>query len=122
MLEQQLRQRVIGGELLQHFFVGRRLAGRGFPHHGQLHPVEQDLAKLARRSQIERAAGEPKRLLLQREHPLAEHAALRGEKYRIEQHAVALHAEEHFARRQLDTFIDMRELGVGGDARAQRAV
>ena len=78
MLEQDFRQRIVGGELLQHVLVGRRLPGRRLLHHRQLHLVEQDLAQLLRRPEVERLAGELIRLLLEREHALAELAALRA--------------------------------------------
>ena len=95
VLEQDLRQRIVGGELLQHFLVGGRRAGRRLLQHGQLHPLEQDLADLLRRAEVERLPGELVRLLLERHHALAELAALRAEQRRVDQHAVALHAEQH---------------------------
>ena len=47
-------------------------------------------------------AGELVRLLLERVHALAQLAALRGEQRRVDEHAGALHAEQHVAHRQLD--------------------
>ena len=122
MLEQDLRQRIVGRELLQHFLVGRRLSGRGLLHHRQVHPLEQDFAQLLRRAEVERLPGELVRLLLQRHHPLAQFAALLREQLRVDQDAVALHAEQHFAHRHLDLRVDVVELRVRGNRRMERAM
>ena len=82
--------------------------------------VEQDLAELLRRAEVERLAGELVGLLLEREHALAELAALLREHAGVDQHAVALHAEQDLAHRHLDLAIDAVELRVRGDARIQR--
>ena len=117
VLEQDLRQRIVGGELGQHVLVGRRLSGRGLAQRRQLHLVEQDLAQLLRRGEVERLPGELIRLLLEREHLLAELAALRGEQRRVDHHAVALHPEQDLAHRHLDRRVDVLELRLGRDAR-----
>ncbi len=44
VLEQHLRQRIVGGELLEHVLVGGWLAGRGLLLHRQLHPLIQYFA------------------------------------------------------------------------------
>ena len=122
MLEQKLRQRVVGRELLQHLLVGRRLAGGGLLEHRQLHALEKNLAQLSWRPEVEGAAGELEGLLLERQHPRAELLAVRREQLRIDQHAVALHAEEHLPRGQLDLLVDLQQLRVGGKARIEIAV
>ena len=122
MLEQDFRQRIVGRQLLQHLFVGRRLAGRRFLDDRQLHPLEQDLADLPRRSQVERTAGGLIGLLFERRHPLAELATLLREQLRVDQHAVPLHLEQHIAHRDLDVRIHVRKLGIGRDAGIEDAM
>jgi hypothetical protein len=78
MLEQQLRQRVILGELLQHFFVGGRRAARRLLHDRQLQLLEEDLADLLRRAEIEFAAGQLVRLPFELDEPRRDLVALRG--------------------------------------------
>ncbi len=115
MLEQQLGQRIVRRELLQHVLVGRGLPGRGLLDHRQLHAIEQDLAKLLRRAQIERLTRNLMGLLLQCEDPFAEFTTLRREQRAIEQYTFALHAKQHFARRHLDPGIHEVELRIGGN-------
>ena len=71
MLEQELRQRIVGGELLQYLLIGRRLPGGGLLDHREFHALEQDFAELTRRSKIERTRRQLERLLLEREDSLA---------------------------------------------------
>src|SRR5665213_1836624 len=122
VLEQQLRQRVIGGELLQHLLVRRWLPGGGLLAHRQLHPGEQDLAELLGRRQVERLAGRLVRLLLERHCALAELAALRGELGTVHQHALPLHAKQHVAHRHFERAVDVRELGIALDRRQEMMV
>ncbi len=123
MLEQDLRQRIVGREFLQHLLVGRRLPGRGLLHDRQAHLLEQDLAQLLGRAQVERLPGQLVRLLLQRDDALAQLAALAREQRGVDQDAVALHAEQHLAHGHLELRVDVVELRVRRDRRvaARRA-
>ncbi len=122
MFEQDLGQWIVGRQLLQHFLVGGRLSGRGLLDHRQVHPLEQDFSQLLRRSEVERLPRELVRLLLQRHHPLAQFAALLREQVRVDEDAVAFHAEQHFAHRHLDLRVDVVELRVRGNRRMERAM
>jgi hypothetical protein len=122
VLEQHLGQRMVRRELLQHLLVGGGLPGRGLPRDRELHALEQDLAELLGRAQVERAAGELVGLLLEREHALAERPALAAQQIRVDQHAVALHPEQDLAHRHLELAVDARELRVGRDLRVERVV
>jgi hypothetical protein len=62
------------------------------------------------------------RLLLERHHALAQLATLLRQKRTVDQHAVALHREQHFTHRHLDVFVDARQLGVDRDLRMQGVV
>src|SRR5205823_14600048 len=115
MLEQELRQRIVCGELLEHIFVGRWLARRGFLDDRQLHSFEKNVSKLFRRAKVERPAGELKRLLFKRDDPLAKLATLFAKEPRIDENTGPLHAEEHFAGRHLDRAVEILELVVGLD-------
>ena len=72
MLEDQLRQRVALREFLEHVLGRRGLAGGRLAHHRQLHLLEQDVAELLRRIEVERRAGFAVRLAQQFHEPLAE--------------------------------------------------
>ncbi len=113
---------IVGGELGQHVLVRRRLARCRLAHRRQLHLVEQDLAQLLRRREVEGLPGELIGLVLQRHDLGAELAALRREQRRVEHHAFALHLEQHFAHGHLDRRVDVVELGIGGDPRIQELV
>ena len=76
MLEQNLRQRIVFGELLQHFFVGGRRAARGLLHHRQFQLLEEDLADLLRRTEIEFAAGQRVRLAFELDQTRGDFTAL----------------------------------------------
>ena len=122
VLEQELGQRVVVGELGEHVLVGRGLARGGLLLHRQLLPLEQDLLDLLGRVQVERLAGGGVGLLLELEHLPAELVALRLELGAIEQHAVPLHPEQHRHHRHLDGLVDAPQGFLGGDARMQRRV
>ena len=57
IFEQQLRQRIIERQFLQHFFVGGRRAARRFFLHRQSMLVEQDFLHLLGRVEVERLPG-----------------------------------------------------------------
>ncbi len=122
VLQQDLRQRVILGQLLQHFFVGRRRAGGGLLDHRQAEFDEEDLADLLRRTQVERAAGQLVSLLLEFEHALAQFVRLHAQQVAVDQHAVALDLVQHFHRRHLDVAVDVGEALVRFDVRQHRPV
>ena len=107
VLEQLARQRVVGGELLQHVLVGRRRAARGLAADRQAELAEQDLADLLRAAEVERLAGDVVGLLLERGHALGELLALRREQRRVDQDAGALDPAEHGRGRHLDAPVDV---------------
>ncbi len=109
-------------ELGQHFFVGRGLAGGRFLAHRQLLPVEQDLADLLGRAEVEGLSRRLVGLLLGRHHLLAELVALRLELRGVERDAVPFHAEEHGQDRQFDFLVDEPELLVRLDLRVKNLV
>ncbi len=90
VLEQPGRQRIVGGQFGQHLLVGRRRAGGGFLLHGQAELLEQHIADLLGRAHVEGLAGQRIGLLLELDHAFAELLALRGQRLRIDQHALAL--------------------------------
>ena len=123
IFQQDLRQRVIEREFLQHFLVGGRRAARGLLHHRQAEFVEQDLLYLLRRIQVERLPGGLVRPGFQRDQFFAQLAALDLQQRAVEQHAVALHRVQHMHARHLDVAIHMlqaasvrRSAGTDSDA------
>ena len=121
VLQDFCRQRIVLGELLQHFFVRARCAARRLLDHGQTELGEEHVADLLRGAEVERLARKLVRLLLQRHDAFAELMALRRQDRRIDQHAVALHAIERLARRYLQV-VDEAQLGIDLDARPKREV
>ncbi len=121
-IEQQLGQRVVLGQLLQHLFVGRRRTAGGLLDDRQLELREEDLADLLGRVQIERLAGQRIGLLLELQQALAQPGALSGQALGIDQHAVALHLLQHDGGRHLDLLVDVAQLVVLGHLGIQRAV
>ena len=117
MLEELARQRIVGGELLQHVLVGRRRAARGLAPDRQAELAEQDLADLLRAAEVERLAGDVVGLLLERGHALGELLALRREQRRVDQDAGALDPAEHARGRHLDAPVDVGQARLGLDLR-----
>lgn len=115
MLEEQLGQRVVLGELGEHVFVRRRLAGGGLLDHRQAELGEQNLAELLGRAEVEGLAGELMGLQLQRVEAAAELFGVLGEQEVVDQHAGALHLEEHPGGGQLDVAVQRGEAGLGGE-------
>ncbi len=97
VVENDARQRVIFGQLFQHFLVGGRGTGGGLFLHRQLQAVEQDFADLLGAAQIESAAGQLECLRFQGLHLGAQLAALRPQQIAVYQHAGTLDALQHFA-------------------------
>ena len=122
VLEHDPGQRVARGELLQHVFGGRGLAGRGLAANRQLQPLEQDLLKLPRRLDVEFVARLAVRLEQQLLELARELAALRAQPLAIDEHAVMLHGEEHRHERLLDVLVEPRERRHALELRPQRAV
>src|SRR5690242_4115587 len=122
MLENEPWQRMVERQLGERILVRRGLAGRRLFLDRQLLALEQDLLDLLRRAEVERLPRRLEGLLLQSEDLLAELMALRLELRAVEQHAVALHREEHRHKRQFDLVVDVSELLIGRNARLQNVV
>ena len=75
------------GEFCQHFFVGARLAFRGFAQDGQAELVVEDFLELFGRAEVERAAGEGVRRVFEGGELVADFGALCGERCRVDAHA-----------------------------------
>ena len=122
VLEDQPRQRMVERQLGERILVGRGLPRRRLLLHRQLLPLEQDLLDLLGRAEVEGLAGRGVGLLFFLQDLLAELVALRLELRPVEQHAVALHAEQHRQRRHLDRAVDEVQLLVLLDLREQQLV
>jgi hypothetical protein len=119
VLEQLARQRVVGGELLQHVLVGRRRAARGLAADRQAELAEQDLADLLRAAEVERLARELVGLLLERRHALGELVALRVSNalsISTPVRSIRPRISEH---RHLDAPVDVGDAGLGIDQRRE---
>ena len=112
VFQQHFRQRVILGQLLQHFFVGRWCASGGLLDDRQLQLAEEDFADLLRRAEVELAAGQFIGLLLELHQAGPEFARLLVQLLDVDQHAVALDLLQHDLGRQLDLFVDMGQAGI----------
>ena len=122
IFEQYLGQRIIQRELLQHFFIGGRIAARGFFLHRQLQLVEQDFSQLLGRIEVERLSGSLVRTGFQRDEFFAQLAALNLQQRAIQQHAVALHHIQHMHAGHFDVAIDMLQAALRFDLRGERVV
>ena len=87
VLEDGPRERVVLGQLLQHLFVHRRRARRRLLDRLQLHALEEDVAELLGRGEVELPARELVRALLQL-HLLPQLVTLAQEHLRIDEDAV----------------------------------
>ena len=112
VLQQLGRQRVVFGQLFQHLFVGAARAGGGLLDHRHAQLVEEDLAQLLGRAQVEGLAGDLVGLLLQRVDALAHFVALFGQGGRVDQHAIALDAVQRLAAGDFQ-LVDEAQLVVG---------
>ena len=122
VLEQHLRQRVVLGQLFQHFLVGRRRAARRLLDDRQLQLPEQDLADLLRAAEVERLTRQFGRLPFEFGDAPGEFGALRFQLRAVDQHAGALHFEQHLRDRQFDVLVDRAQLLVRLDVRPQRVM
>ena len=120
VVEDQPRQRVVEGELLQHLLVGRRRLGRRALDHRQALALEQDLAELLGRVEVEGLARRLVGARFEFEHAAAELVALPRQRRAVDQHAVALHAVEHLGHRQFDVAVEAFELFLRRQPRRQR--
>ena len=112
------RQRVVLGQLFQHFFIGAAGAGGGFFHHRQAQLVEKDLAQLLGAAEVERLSGNRVGLLLQLQDALAQFVALPGQGVGVDHHTVAFDAVQRLAAGDFQ-FVDGLELVVGLQAGPQ---
>ncbi len=112
IFEQQLGQRVIEREFLQHFFVGGRRAARRFLFNRQAEFVEQDLLDLLGRIQVERLLCRNECLRLDGHQLLAQLVALSRQLGAVDEHAVALHLEQHLAHRQFDVAVHLLQTAL----------
>ena len=122
VLQQGLGQRIVLGQLVEHLLVGARRAAGGLLHCRKTQLAEQDLANLLRAAQVERLTGERVRLRFEFDDPAPQLGALCHQPIAIDQHAGALHVEQHLADRHLDPLVDVAQLRHRFDARPQRLV
>ena len=122
VLEHDPGKRVARGELFQHVFGGRGLAGRGLAPHRQLQPLEQDLLQLLRGLDVEFVAGLAVRLQQQLLQLVRELAALRAQPLSIDEHAVMFHGEQHRHQRLLAFQVQARQRRHTLKLRPQRTV
>ncbi len=126
-VEDDAGQRVAGdGQLLQHLGPGG--VGAGFRLSAlaaQRHLVEQDLAQLLGRAEVEGAAGELDGLLLELGHALGEDAGELVEAALVDGDAAHLHRRQHRWQRPLQRLVDrgqplLEEAGLEVLPEAQR--
>jgi hypothetical protein len=122
VFEHQARQLVLLGDRLQRLFVGRGRAARGLHQRRQLQFLEQQLAQLLGRIQVDRPADHLVGAQLQRVHALRQRRALPAQLVHVDRHAVGLHAFEHRHQRHLDLAVHARQAGLRGQLRRQFAV
>ena len=111
MLQDLGRQREVLGQLLQHLLVGAGRAGGGLLDHRQAELDEEDLADLLRTAQVERLAGQLMGLAFELHDALAQFMALRRQRGRVDQHAIALDPVQRLAAGDLE-FVDEQQLRV----------
>ena len=122
VLEDQSRQCVRAGQLLEHVLGRGWLAGGGFPCHRQPEFLEQDLLQLLGRIEVERAAGLAVRLELDLLHALRQFLALPAQQLPVDEYAGALHVAEHLDQRRLELAVERLQAGLGVQRRPQRRV
>ena len=109
-VENLARQLVaFGRQLLERGGVGAPGPGLGAPPAGQAHLVEQDLAELLGRADIERLAGKLPDLVLEPRDGLGEGQRQGSERRLLDLHAMPLHLRQDRRQRPLQRLID------GGD-------
>ena len=110
VLQDDARQRIALGQLLEHVLGGGGLPGACFLAHGQALLVEQDFLQLLGRIEVEGLAGRLVRLDFELGEALCDFAALLFQQPAVHEHAVVLHLEQHRHERLLDLLVD-REQG-----------
>ena len=106
-VENLARQLVaLGGKLLQRGGVRAPGAGLGAPAAGEAHLVEQDLAELLRRADVEILAGKLPDLVLEPRQALREAAGERGQARALDPDAGPLHQRQHRRDRPLQGLVD----------------
>ncbi len=122
MFQDQRRQRVLGGQLLQHVLGRRRLALGRLAHHRNLEPLEENFLQLLGRAQVELAAGRFPGALFESLELFGDLGALDRELVAVDQHAARLHAGQHVDQRDFQLFVDFLHARVLADFRPQLAV
>ena len=112
MLQDLGRQRIVFGQLFQHFFVGAGCAGGGFLDHRQAELSEENLANLLRAAQVEGLACQGVGFALELQDALAQLMALQRQHGPVNQHAVALNAVQGLAAGDLH-LVDKAQPVVG---------
>ena len=117
VFEDEARQfgAVAFGEFGQHFFVGARLAFRGFAQDGQAELVVEDFLELFGRAEVEGAAGEGVRRVFEGGELAADFGALCGERCRVDAHAGGFDFVEQFCQRHFEFAVECVELWHGGE-------
>ncbi|KAF1030450.1 MAG: hypothetical protein GAK37_01366 [Pseudomonas sp.] len=129
VLHQHLgQQKVVFGQLGQHFLGGRRLPLAGLLQHGQAEFFIENRAELLGRTQVELFAGDLECLALQLDHLVTQLDALHAQQVFVHQRALALDTRQHRHQRDLDVCQHTgqarngRQLRVQGLMQAQRHV
>ena len=110
VVEDQLRQRMIQREFLQGVFIGRRRAARRLFLRFQAELVEQNLAQLLRRVQVERLAGGLMRLAFQFHHLQRQRAGMRAQQVGVELYAGAFDAAQDRQQRHFDIAVNRLQM------------
>ena len=122
VLQDELGQLVLEGELLQHRFRRGGLALGGLGAHRQPELVVEDGLDLLRGPEVERPAGAGVGRRLDLAHPSGELGALGAEEPHVHPHPVALDPREHRHQRHLHLVAQRHEGIMGFEPRAQRPV
>ena len=110
------------GQFCQCVFICRWRAARGFFQGRDAFLVEQNFRELFGGAQVEWLTRFRVGTRFQFQHLVAELAALRFERGRVDQHAVAFHREQDFHGGQFDLLVDVIEFFVAGDLRVKRVM
>ena len=122
VIEDELRQRVLGGEFLEGRFGGRGLAGGGLGQHRQLQLIEQNGLDLLGRTDIEHFARLVVGAGFDFTHALVEFSALLAQQVTIDQYAAPFHGGQHRQERHFDLFEHAAQRRGGFDARIKMLV
>ena len=122
LFEDQRRQRVLGGQLLQHVFGRRRLALGRLAHHRDLQALEQYFLQLLGRTEVEFPAGRVPGTFFQALELLGDLGALHRELLPVDQHAARFHPGQHGDQRNFQLLINFPNPRVLADFRPQLPV